>query len=237
MNKDYKEYKIWRFVYNSYIDKILIPNDVKLYCINKDRSDELSIHNDELNKPIWNETYIAVMPYSKELWELSHDHRQSCNLCQFNVNNQYIIWLLDQIYPISDDFPETDEVPIVPVSFICYRMKRVKYNTDEYLEKLKQINKMGLSPIGKELKLKDTFMPVYEYVKIHGLDKKYKGHLDITSVTVKSWIDGTPYFNIRRQSLNIKDVLWPRKDEHIERVTELKYNYIFDEVIKQLKGK
>lgn len=32
MNKDYKEYKIWRFVYNSYIDKILIPNDVKLYC-------------------------------------------------------------------------------------------------------------------------------------------------------------------------------------------------------------
>lgn len=25
------------------------------------------------------------------------------------------------------------------------------------------------------------------------------------------------------------------KDEHIERVTELKYNYIFDEVIKQLK--
>lgn len=50
-------------------------------------------------------------------------------------------------------------------------------------------------------------------------------------------MDGTPYFNIRRQSLNIKDVLLPRKDEHIERVTELKYNYIFDEVIKQLKGK
>lgn len=233
MNKNYKEYKIWRFAYNSYVDKILIPNNVKLYCINKDRSDEQSIHIDELNKPIWNETYIAVIPYSKELWKLSNDKRQSYNLYQFNVNNKYIIWVLDQIYPLCDDFPETNEIPIVPVSYICYRTERVKFNKDEYLKILDQINKMDLSSVGKEIMLKDTFIPIYEYIKIHGLDKTYKGHLDITSVTVKSWIDGSPYFNIKRQSLNIKEVLSPRKDKHIEGITELKYNYIFNDVIKQ----
>ena len=95
MNKNCKEYKIQRLVYNSYVDKILVPDNIKLYCINKDRSNERSIHIDKLDNPIWNETYIAVMPYSEELWELSNDKRQSYNLYQFNVNNKYIIWLFE----------------------------------------------------------------------------------------------------------------------------------------------
>ena len=73
MNKNCKEYKIWRFAYDSYVDNILVPDDVKLYCINKDRSNERSIHIDKLDNPIWNETYIAVMPYNEELWEQSND--------------------------------------------------------------------------------------------------------------------------------------------------------------------
>lgn len=40
MNKNYKEYKIWRFAYDSYVDKILVPDNVKLYCVNKGRTDE-----------------------------------------------------------------------------------------------------------------------------------------------------------------------------------------------------
>ena len=233
MNKNCKEYKIWRFAYDSYVDKILVPDDVKLYCINKDRSNERSIHIDKLDNPIWNETYIAVMPYSEELWELSNDKRQSYNLYQFNVNNKYIIWLFDQIYPLCDNFPETNEIPIVPISYICYRTERLKFHKDEYLEKLNQINQMNISSEDKETLLKDIFMPIYEYIKIHGLDETYKGHLDITRITVKSWIDGSPYFNIKRQSLNIKDVLSSRKNEKIEEISETEYNIVFNEVINQ----
>ena len=72
---------------------------------------------------------------------------------------------------------------------------------------------MNISSEDKETLLKDIFMPIYEYIKIHGLDETYKGHLDITRITVKSWIDGSPYFNIKKQSLNIKDVLSSRKNE------------------------
>lgn len=234
MNKNYKEYKIWRFAYDSYVDKILVPDDVKLYCINKDRSNERSIHIDKLDNPIWNETYIAVMPYSEELWELSNDKRQSYNLYQFNVNNKYIIWVFDQIYPLCDDFPETTEVPIVPISYICYRTERLKFNQNEYTEKINQIKKMNLSPNEEEKILGDTFIPIYEYIKIHGLDNIYKGHLDITRVTTKSWFDGSPYFNIKRESVDIKDVLSSRKYEKIKESSEEEYNNIFNEMIKQI---
>lgn len=234
MNKNYKEYKIWRFAYDSYVDKILVPDNVKLYCVNKDRTDEKSIHIDELNKPIWNETYIAVLPYSKELWELSNDKRQTYNLYQFNVNDKYIIWVFDQIYPLCDDFPETTEVPIIPISYICYRTERLKFNQNEYTEKINQIKKMNLSPNEEEKILGDTFIPIYEYIKIHGLDNIYKGHLDITRVTTKSWFDGSPYFNIKRESVDIKDVLSSRKYEKIKESSEEEYNNIFNEMIKQI---
>ena len=116
---------------------------------------------------------------------------------------------------------------------ICYRTELLKFHKDEYLEKLNQINQMNISSEDKETLLKDIFMPIYEYIKIHGLDETYKGHLDITRITVKSWIDGSPYFNIKRQSLNIKDVLSSRKNEKIEEISEAEYNIVFNEVIKQ----
>ena len=82
--------------------------------------------------------------------------------------------------------------------------------------KLNQINQMNISSEDKETLLKDIFMTICEYIKIHGLDETYKGHLDITRVTVNSFIDRSPYFNIKRQSLNIKDILSSRKNEKIE---------------------
>ena len=92
---------------------------------------------------------------------------------------------------------------------------------------------MNISSEDKETLLKDIFMPIYEYIKIHGLDETYKGRLDITRVTVKSWIDGSPYFNIKRQSVDIKDVLSSRKNEKIEEISEAEYNIVFNEVINQ----
>lgn len=236
MNKNYKEYKIWRFAYNSYVDKVLIPNDAKLYCINKDRTEERSINIDELNNPIWNETYIAVMPYSKELWELSNDKRQSYNLYQFNVNNIYIIWVLDQVYPLCSDFPETNIVPVVPTSYIRYRTLRLKFHKAEYTEKLNQIKEMNLSKDDEESLIKETFMPIYEYIKIHGLDNLYKGYLDITRVIVKSWADGEPVYNIKREYADIKEVLKDRiYYEKLESSSEDEYNKTFNDVMEYLK--
>lgn len=236
MDKNYKEYKIWRFAYDSYVDKILIPNDAKLYCINKDRSDERSIHIDELNNPIWNETYIAVMPYSKELWDLSNDKRQSYNLYQFNVNNIYIIWVLDQVYPLCSDFPETNIVPVVPTSYIRYRTLRLKFDKTEYTKKLNQIKEMNLSKDDEESLIKESFMPIYEYIKIHGLDNLYKGYLDITRVIVKSWTDGEPIYNIKREYADIKEVLHERiYYEKLESSSEDEYNKAFNDVMEYLR--
>lgn len=236
MNKNYKEYKIWRFAYDSYVDKILVPDDVKLYCINKDRSNERSIHIDKLDNPIWNETYIAVMPYSEELWELSNDKRQSYNLYQFNVNNKYIIWLFDQIYPLCSDFPETNIVPIVPTSYIRYRTLILKFHKAEYTEKLNQIKEMNLSKDDEESLIKETFMPIYEYIKIHGLDNVYKGYLDITRVIVKTWSDGEPVYNIKREYADIKEILHERiYYEKLECSSEDEYNKAFNDVMEYLK--
>ena len=236
MNKNYKEYKIWRFAYDSYVDKILVPDDVKLYCINKDRSNERSIHIDKLDNPIWNETYIAVMPYSEELWELSNDKRQSYNLYQFNVNNKYIIWLFDQIYPLCSDFPETNIVPIVPTSYIRYRTLILKFHKAEYTEKLNQIKELNLSKDDEESLIKETFMPIYEYIKIHGLDNVYKGYLDITRVIVKTWSDGEPVYNIKREYADIKEILHERiYYEKLECSSEDEYNKAFNDVMEYLK--
>lgn len=236
MNKNYKEYKIWRFAYDSYVDKILVPDDVKLYCINKDRSYERSIHIDKLDNPIWNETYITVIPYSDELWELSNDKRQSYNLYQFNVNNKYIIWLFDQIYPLCSDFPETNIVPIVPTSYIRYRTLRLKFHKVKYTEKLNQIKEMNLSKDDEESLIKETFMPIYEYIKIHGLDNVYKGYLDITRVIVKTWSDGEPVYNIKREYADIKEILQERiYYEKLESSSEDEYNKAFNDVMEYLK--
>ena len=236
MNKNYKEYKIWRFAYDSYVDKILVPDDVKLYCINKDRSNERSIHIDKLDNPIWNETYIAVMPYSEELWELSNDKRQSYNLYQFNVNNIYIIWVLDQVYPLCSDFPETNIVPVVPTSYIRYRTLILKFHKTEYTEKLNQIKEMNLSKDDEESLIKETFMPIYEYIKIHGLDNVYKGYLDITRVIVKTWSDGEPVYNIKREYADIKEILHERiYYEKLECSSEDEYNKAFNDVMEYLK--
>ena len=236
MNKNYKEYKIWRFAYDSYVDKILVPDDVKLYCINKDRSNERSIHIDKLDNPIWNETYIAVIPYSEELWELSNDKRQSYNLYQFNVNNIYIIWVLDQVYPLCSDFPETNIVPVVPTSYIRYRTLRLKFHKAEYTEKLNQIKEMNLSKDDEESLIKETFMPIYEYIKIHGLDNVYKGYLDITRVIVKTWSDGEPVYNIKREYADIKEILQERiYYEKLESSSEDEYNKAFNDVMEYLK--
>lgn len=236
MNKNYKEYKIWRFAYDSYVDKILVPDNVKLYCVNKDRTDEKSIHIDELDNPIWNETYIAVMPYSEELWELSNDKRQSYNLYQFNVNDKYIIWVFDQIYPLCSDFPETNIVPIVPTSYIRYRTLWLKFHKAEYTEKLNQIKEMNLSKDDEESLIKETFMPIYEYIKIHGLDNVYKGYLDITRVIVKTWSDGEPVYNIKREYADIKEILQERiYYEKLESSSEDEYNKAFNDVMEYLK--
>lgn len=236
MNKNYKEYKIWRFAYNSYVDKILVPDDIKLYCVNKDRSNERSINIDKLDNPIWNETYIAVMPYSEELWELSNDKRQSYNLYQFNVNNIYIIWVLDQVYPLCSDFPETNIAPVVPTSYIHYRTLRLKFHKEEYTKKLNQIKEMNISKDDEESLIKETFMPIYEYIKIHGLDNVYKGYLDITRVIVKTWSDGEPVYNIKREYADIKEILQERiYYEKLESSSEDEYNKAFNDVMEYLK--
>lgn len=233
----YKEYKIWRFAYESCEDKILIPDNVKLYCVNYHRDDEsrkCKITSEQLGKNIFNETYIAIIPYSDKVWNLSCDKRQTYNLNKFNVNNEYIVWVIEQIFPLSDDFPITTEIPVLPVSYLKNRTTRIEFNKKLFTKFIDDLETQNLSEEEKETKISDKFVPVYEYVKIHGIDKDYQGNLDITRVLVKSWLDGTDYFVIKRESVDIKEVLDERLDERMSYISEDEFNTVFNDTVNKL---
>lgn len=214
----YKEYKIWRFAYESCENKILIPDGIKLYCVDYHRGIEsckCKVTSEQLGRDVYNETYIAVIPYSDKVWNLSYDKRQTYNLNKFNVNNEYIVWVVEQIFPLSDDFPITTEIPVLPVSYLKNRTTRIKFNKELFIKFIDDLDSQNLSEDEKEIKISDKFVPVYEYVKIHGIDKNYQGYLDITRVLVKSWLDGSDYFMIKRESVDIKEVLDERLDERL----------------------
>lgn len=234
----YKEYKIWRFAYESCENKLLIPDNIKLYCVDYHRNEperkceKISI---KLGRDIFNETYITIMPYTDELWNLSNNKDQTNNLSVFNVNNKYIIWLIEQIFPLDDEFPYMKEEPIFPITYLQYRTKRVEFNKTVYMKYLNELNSMDLTEDERVRKIGDKYLPIYEYVKIHGFNEQYKGNLDITRVTVKSWIDGSEYLSIRKESTDIKNVLNEKLDESLEYIDETTYNNSFNETVNKLK--
>lgn len=235
----YKEYKIWRFAYESCENKISIPEGMKLYCVDYHRDDntrKCKLTSEQLGKDIFNETYIGIVPYSDKVWNLSHDKRQTFNLSKFNVNNEYIVWIVEQIFPLCDDFPITKEIPVLPVSYLKNRTTRIEFKKDLFTAFVNELDKQELSEEIKDIKIKNEFLPVYEYVKIHGIDKNYQGNLDITRVLVKSWLDGSDYFMINRESVNIKEVLDERLDEKIEYISENEFNTVFNDTVNKLIG-
>lgn len=232
----YKEYKIWRFAYESCENKILIPEGVKLYCVDYHRDEEsrkCKHSSEQLGIDVFNETYIAVIPYSDKVWNLSCDKRQTLNLSKFNVNNEYIVWVIEQIFPLCDDFPITKEIPVLPISYLKNRTTRVEFKKDIFTGFINELDNQQLSEELKNIKIKDKFIPVYEYVKIHGIDKDYQGYLDITRVIVK-WLDGSDFFVIRRESCDIKDVLDERLDERMEYISEKEFNEAFNDTVNKL---
>lgn len=169
-----------------------------------------------------------------KVWNLSHDKRQTYNLNKFNVNNEYIVWVVEQIFPLSDDFPITTEIPVLPVSYLKNRTTRIEFNKTLFTKFIDDLETQNLSEDEKEEKISDKFVPVYEYVKIHGIYKEYQGNLDITRVLVKSWLDGSDYFMIKRESVDIKDVLDERLDKRMSYITEDEFNSIFNDTVNKL---
>lgn len=182
-----KEYKIWRFAYKSHEDKIYVPEGVKFYCFNKESSIE-SFNYDIAQgyKRIYpNQRWIAVIPWSEEIERMSHNfhydicgHKdnytyiQSLALQSYNINNKYMIWFLEQIYPLSEDWPETEERPTFKPQYIKVRLTDVPEKLD--------IDKI----IKKELELPsyDELFPIGEYFK---LDRVSYGGFHGTNVIVK----------------------------------------------------
>ena len=116
-----KKYKIWRFAYTSCVDELILPGDMKFYQLRKPFACNIFYYAKEIDKQVVNYSYAGTMPYSKEAWKILHNNKQTLNIKCYNIFDNDIVVHVDQIYPLTDDFPVTDEYPHIGVSYFEQR--------------------------------------------------------------------------------------------------------------------
>lgn len=209
-----KEYKYWRYSYESHETEVWLPNNLKLY--------KTSETGEPINTKLGYgcESYVGVIPYDEAIYkfynpdsEVSEDGKSITiskvfypwNGEVFNVNDTYIVFVFTDIFPISEDWPVTKVFPtMVPQYLKCYGHK-IKCDAKELVEKLlsaiDEAEKLGLIDEEKEEYVQSHSMTVCEYIKINGLSKK--SGLDITRVKRANYYDGKPLYEIERTDCEI----------------------------------
>lgn len=204
-----KSYRIWIFGYQ-YDDQeqpgtlIKIPEGVKFFCLNPDTTIENSVGYKNLH-------YISVIPYSKTMETFGEKNINQVGCKIYYINKDYIIWDFEQIFPMSSNWPIT-EVPFKLKEPIYLMTLLVKYNNivnnvnfiaDTIESCVKEAKELSLS--NKELNdniLRKT-CPIKDYIKINEIGY---GYVDVTIITVGSWIDGSSVQHIRRDNLEYNAV-------------------------------
>ena len=109
------EIKYWVFAHTSYETTGKIPSNLKLYCCNPDAK----ITQPKQVCP--NNTYIGIMPYSKEVWDYynpkgktwkdkdgehwSCENTKPTACMLFELDFKYIVFLFEQIH-LLEDYPD-----------------------------------------------------------------------------------------------------------------------------------
>ena len=218
-----KKYKIWRFAYLSHVDELILPSEMKLYQLDKS-SDVANMYYyaDEIDKEVFNYSYVGTMPYSDEAWKILHDDKQTFNINCYNIFDNDIVVHVDQVYPLTDDFPVTNEYPHIGTSYFEQR-NRVDRDTDDYI---KFHNKNKEKPDYKKLE-EDFLYPVTKYIKIQGIDKKFPLMLDVYEVILTTKLDYTPFEGLIHTIKNIDNVLPSEYDSRVKgkKITQSQYNF------------
>lgn len=230
-----KKYKIWRFAYTSHVDELILPSNMKLYQLNR-KYEEMDIryHIDEIDKDVMNCSYIGTMPYSDEAWKILHDYKQTLNIESYNIFDNDIVVQVNQIYPLDDDFPTTDEYPTIGISYfeqrVCVNPTTEKEWDYFYNENKDKPNYMQL--------LKDYIYPVVKYVKIQGIDKKFPFKLDVYEVILTSRLDDIPFEGLTHTSKDINKVLSSDYNSKVKqkKISQADYNFACAKQIGLISG-
>ena len=230
-----KKYKIWRFAYTSCVDELILPADMKLYQLHKP-FDVCNIYYyaEEIDKEVVNYSYVGTMPYSDEAWKILHDYKQTLNIKCYNIFDNDIVVHVDQVYPLTDDFPVTDEYPHIGIS---YFEQRNYADGGEIYDYIKFHNKNKEKPDYEKL-AEDFFYPVTKYIKIQGIDKKFPLMLDVYEVILTTKLDDIPFEGLIHTSKNIDNVLPSKYNSRVKgkKITESQYNFACTKQIGLIGG-
>ena len=229
-----KKYKIWRFAYTSYIDELILPSEMKLYQLDKSFDVSDMYYAKEVDKEVIKQSYIGTMKYSDEAWKILNDNKQTLNIECYNIFDNDIIVHVDQIYPLTDDFPVTDEYPSIGISYFEQRTC-INQISDEEWNNFYEENKN--KPNYAHL-LKDYLYPISKYVKIQGIDKKFPLMLDVYEVILTTKLDDIPFEGLIHTSKNIDNVLPSKYNSRVKgkKITQSQYNFACTKQIGLISG-
>lgn len=229
-----KKYKIWRFAYTSYIDELILPSEMKLYQLDKSFDVSDMYYAKEADKEVIKQSYIGTMKYSDEAWKILNDNKQTLNIECYNIFDNDIIVHVDQIYPLTDDFPVTDEYPSIGISYFEQRTC-INQISDEEWNNFYEENKN--KPNYAHL-LKDYLYPISKYVKIQGIDKKFPLMLDVYEVILTTKLDDIPLEGLIHTSKNIDNVLPTEYNSRVKgkKITQSQYNFACAKQIGLISG-
>lgn len=227
-----KKYKIWRFAYTSCVDELILPADMKLYQLNKPFD---VYYADEIDKEVVNYSYVGAIPYSDEAWKILHNNKQTLNIKCYNIFDNDIVVHVDQVYPLTDDFPVTDEYPHIGISYFEQR-NYVDEEGDIY-DYIKFHNKNKEKPDYEKL-AEDFFYPVTKYVKIQSIDKKFPLMLEVYEVILTTKLDDIPFEGLIHTSKNIDNVLPSKYNSRVKgkKITQSQYNFAYNKQIGLISG-
>ena len=229
-----KKYKIWRFAYTSYIDELILPSNLKLYQLDKSFDvANMYYYVKEIDKEVINMSYVGAIPYTDEAWKILHNNKQTLNIECYNIFNNDIIVHVNQIYPLTNDFPITDEYPHIGVSYFEQR-NRVDRDTDDYI----RFHKKNKNNPDYEKLAEDFFYPVTKYVKIQGIDKKFPLMLDVYELILTTKLDYIPFEGLIHTIKNIDNVLPSEYNSQVKgkKITQSQYNFACTKQIGLISG-
>lgn len=192
-----KEYKIYRYAYKDTVDSIFVPDETVFFMTYSFNNPKQTEHGEVVQN-----RYLAVVDYNKENVKILKHKKQSLNLDVFYLPNKYIFIVLDNVYPLSEDFPLTNTSPSIETTYFVTRAKSQVPDSSESLTDI--INKMkGMSEVDR----KNYIHPIIYYQKVNGFDKYDYEQLDVTTIVVGSWLNKKEQLRIERDNVRITDVL------------------------------
>lgn len=217
-----KKYEIYRYAYVDETETIEVPDNVKFFLLHSTGLKKVTDYG-----VVTQNDYIAVIDYDKSmLAKLELRNESSINTEIVNAGKKYIFIILRGVYPISKNFPTTEEAPTIDTFFIKTRIINNSSNKSIF-DSVKE----GMT----EEEIKDILMPAIYYQKVNEFDKDDKNYLDVTNVVVGSQYNtDMEVMSIERNSYKIHEI-FPLNTNRlkVEPSTKEEYDKHFNELIKK----